>query len=560
MSQTLSSLIDQITLSPDGCQLLLSITSASANVSKEQIVCILQHPSLPKFKLNIDGLNEAEALLSELDETSDSNALNIEPIVIARKQDALLNIVIANDKMSAYAEITSAYGGESITLSEMKLACDQLGIKFGLLPKSMLNLLNTCKKCAVGKIYKVNIAFGKQPIDGEDSRFKKLIKTDNHRTPKPRLLANGKVDMRDLGKTFTVQDKTLLMAKTPATVGQPGKTITGEIIEQKQGVDRDFVIGKNTMINPENAMQLISSHHGIPIDEGDFIRIDDIQVLGDINVRTGHVDYDGTVIITGDVQEGMQVKASGDITVMGVIESAKIICGGDLTVKMPILGHQKQDQNEFSSMIDCKGNVFGTIAQYTHLQVGKNLVMSNQLMHCKTECKGSVSIHDESFNKGSIIGGITSAYGDIVTTTMGTSAGNKTNIDLIGQFDTFLAEKKELIKAVQQVDDLLQKVKKEDIKANSLLDPLIRKKTKALLNTKKAQFRAKSDELQSKLFDVKMKITHYYSSTRLTVTSKLYSDITVSIGKQRWYSANSVGPSVICVENEEMKLTKYQRA
>ena len=336
--------------------------------------------------------------------------------------------------MSAYAEITTAYGGQSISLSDMKERCADLGIKFGLIPKSMLRLINTCKQPGSGKTYKVNIANGKLPINGVDSSFVKLIDTDNHRKPKPVMLDNGKVDMHNLGKTIAIDANTLLMEQIPATDGPPGKTVLGETIEQVKGIAHPFAECKNVQVDPSNPLHLRSTSHGIPIDEGDFIRVDDILLLHGISVKTGNVDYDGTIVITGDVHEGMKVKTSGDITVMGVIESADIFCGGDLTTQMPIIGRQKKDTTSFSCEIECKGNLRGTIAQYTRFIVGKDLILDNQLMHCDTDCKGSVLVYNEAYSQGSIIGGVTRANNNVITTVVGTNAGNKTMIDLTGGF------------------------------------------------------------------------------------------------------------------------------
>jgi len=51
--------VDLINLSTDGTQLLLKVIPLSSTVTKETIVYLLQHRSLPRFKLNLEGVQEA---------------------------------------------------------------------------------------------------------------------------------------------------------------------------------------------------------------------------------------------------------------------------------------------------------------------------------------------------------------------------------------------------------------------------------------------------------------------------------------------------------------------
>lgn len=556
MSQEEMITTKNINLSEDGSQLLLSIKPVSATVHKEHIVYLLQHRSFPRFKLNLEGINEAVLALESIQDSFSTDSEH-QTIVIANKEDATLTITIDEDKMTAYAEITTAYGGKDITLSKIKDQCDELKIKFGLLPQAMLALLSTCKKAHAGKSFRVTIAKGLTTVDGEDATFEKLIDTDNHRRPKPKTLDNGKVDMLNLGQNITVEAGTLLMKKIPATKGSPGKAITGEAIEQQVGIDNDFEITDNVQLSPTDPLYLIAKTRGIPIDNGVFVRVDDVLILNQVDVKTGNVDYQGTVVVTGDIQEGMTLNATGDITVMGLIESAIVTCDGNLTVKMPIIGHQKENDAEFSCTINCKGNLEGTIAQYAHLTIGKNLIMTNQLIHCKTDCKGSIMIHDEAFSKGAIIGGTTNANGSVLTTMVGTSAGNKTMINLLGEYKNLITLKKKYTHELQQTHDALSKTKQAELRADSLFDKEQRKQLKAKLAAEKERFRDQSDEIQNHLFDLKLKISHYFSSTHLTVTKTLFSDANVCIANQNWTNTKELGPTVVTMKDENIELTPY---
>src|SRR5690606_11993322 len=106
------------------------------------------------------------------------------------------------------------------------------------------------------------------------------------------------------------------------------------------GEDRDLKAGKGTEINPDNPNQLIATQKGMPSFIDNTAEVDEILTMQNVYVSTGHVDYEGSVIITGSVGEGMRVKATGDITVAGYVDSAQLSAGGNITIAKGCIGHQ----------------------------------------------------------------------------------------------------------------------------------------------------------------------------------------------------------------------------
>jgi hypothetical protein len=56
------------------------------------------------------------------------------------------------------------------------------------------------------------------------------------------------------------------------------------------------------------------------------------EVPGDLDMKTGDVDFFGTVMIHGHVQDGFTVKAGGNVFVMGTVGEARIHAGGQVIV------------------------------------------------------------------------------------------------------------------------------------------------------------------------------------------------------------------------------------
>jgi uncharacterized protein (DUF342 family) len=384
------------------------------------------------------------------------------------------------------------------------------------------------------------------------------VNTENHRKPAPKMLANGKVDMHDLGQSITVQSGTLLMVKTPLYLGAPGKKITAELIDQKKGADKQFIVHKNVEIDPNNPLHMIATSHGIPIEHKGFIKIDDVMLLDNVNHRSGNVVYDGTVVITGDISESMRVNATGDITVMGVIESADVRCGGDLTATLPIIGHQLKTDKEFSCNIKCGGNLTGTIAQYAKLRVAKNITMTNQLMQCDTICKGTIKVHDTAQRKGSIIGGVTAAYNGVSTTVIGTAAGTRTTIKLLSQIKELEEDKKKYIHEIQLIDEMINKLKAHEQKLAINPAKATNKNVQKLLAFEKQQYRGENDRLQQLLIITKHKLKKVYDGSVLNAIKTLHSDTMVEFDSQHWHSDKEYGPSSVLLINKMLQLIPYQ--
>src|SRR5699024_12728695 len=61
-----------------------------------------------------------------------------------------------------------------------------------------------------------------------------------------------------------------------------------------------------------------------------------VQVVYEINesisMKTGNINFIGSIIIHGDVPSGYQIKAGGDVKIFGLVEAANITAGGSIFI------------------------------------------------------------------------------------------------------------------------------------------------------------------------------------------------------------------------------------
>ena len=140
--------------------------------------------------------------------------------------------------------------------------------------------------------------------------------------------------MRNLGAIICVQKGTELLRRMPPTEGRNGYTVGGDVINAKSGEWIKFRPGDGTVISDGDENLLLADISGMPKFKDQKMWVDDIFICKGVNVGTGNVDYDGSVLVNGDVTEKMLIHATGDVTVNGFVESATIHAGGDII--MPV--------------------------------------------------------------------------------------------------------------------------------------------------------------------------------------------------------------------------------
>ncbi|ERB63514.1 hypothetical protein N779_20385 [Vibrio coralliilyticus OCN008] len=138
--------------------------------------------------------------------------------------------------------------------------------------------------------------------------------------------------MLDLGETVTVEAKARLMKRIPATKGTPGITVQGKPIPPKPGNDAMLKESKGSEISPEDPNLLVAAVSGMPMIKERTVEVEDALCLPAIGVATGHVKFKGNVIVTGNIESDMMVRATGNLTVGGFIESADVQAQGDIDV------------------------------------------------------------------------------------------------------------------------------------------------------------------------------------------------------------------------------------
>lgn len=409
-----------------------------------------------------------------LDENAFSRALsqfktqNQRVVRIGACVEARLELLISDDDMQVTAKVTAPQGAPPLTVNVFLQQLREQGVTLGIRRGAIDKLIQHTQNAEPGSTTEALIARGKFPVDGSDSQFKQLVLDARQRVLQPKELEGDKVDMRDLGEIISVDKGTPLLKRIQATPGSAGFTVRGETLEPTPGKERDLKAGIGTEISAEDPNILIATRQGLPCMVDNAANVDDVLSMRKVDATTGHVEYEGSVLVQGNVGPGMRIIADGDVTVSGYVDSAFIESGGNVTVTKGVIGQQNEPESEsiedqipeHSTRISAKGSIWVSYSQYATLTSEHGVIVDKQLTHCHVITKGTLCLGGEGKEaRGKLIGGVVDTCNHIYAGQIGAPAGTRTliNLTMPPVPEAYTQEKEQL---TTELRDELSQVKK----------------------------------------------------------------------------------------------------
>ena len=361
---------------------------------------------------------------------------------IATLEDARLYVIISDDHMTATLSCDAAQGGTPIERQDVLEALKGAGVVAGIKRKMVDKVINHAQNVEPGSHFDAIIARGVTAKNGHNAWFERLVDDARQRVLRPQAREDGTVDMRDLGEQVTVLEGDPLLRKHPPTKGRHGCTVKGDVIEAFDGEDTDMAPGEGARFDDNDPMTIIAARTGMPWFTHNSASVDDVLTLKTVDVSTGHVKFKGSVIVTGNVTEGMRVECTGDITVAGYVDSAHLFAGGSITVRKGCIGHISSEDEQrlqsdeayiphLSSKLHANDSIWCAYAQYAFLKCNQSLTIDRQLTHCHVVCLGEAFIGGQDNSaRGKIIGGTFETCAHICAGQLGARAGTLTRFIL----------------------------------------------------------------------------------------------------------------------------------
>ena len=537
------------------CVCLRIIPGLDAPIQEADVLALLRLSNCRRYQPLDEGIRQAVTLLNAL--LSQPDAPAHPPVPIARRQDARLLIQVDKDQMSARAQIIADWGGNPLTLAQLHEALAASPVRVGVSERLLAAALQAASSAAPGAQLSPVIALGRAAKHGQDTRFERLVETAAERILKPQELDHGKVDMRDLGTLLTVRAGSPLMRRHPATQGIDGVTVTGQTLPARDGKEIPLTAGDGTSLSPEDPDLLLATRTGLPCQERAGMRVDEVLNVKQVDIRHGHVEFEGSLLVTGDVMPGMRIKTRGDVVIGGFVEGGLIESGGTITVRNGIIG-RKLGEEEYLCHLSAGGEIHAGYAQYARLEADGDIHIQSQLSHCYCRSGQDLKVGDSAMRKGHLIGGVNIANRLIMAPVLGASAANRTRLQILGGYFTHKEQELALRQRKQSCREQLDKL--QDLILRLLQLPSDRRNPETLAKIKTLRTRQldESKSLDEQLVEAQRELQALMANMDIIATQRLFPGVEVEMAHHHNRVDIEHGPIHFAIREDQLQLTPYQ--
>lgn len=252
------------------------------------------------------------------------------------------------------------------------------------------NLSAMIKKMVYNR--EILVARGVPEKQGRDGYFEFLFTPDEY--GEPRIREDGSVDYTYMSSLHNVKAGDKIAVYHHAEQGVNGCTVLGNAIKAKLYRDLPPMHGKG--FSRDKDIYYAQTDGKIEVKNGKIDIRSTHEIFEDVTMIIGKVDFFGDVVIHGNVEDGVVLRAGRNIEVQGSVAGATLYAGGDVILSRGISGGYK-------ASIAAKGSVYADFIEHTTVEAG-GTVQANTILN-STVYSGDKVI--ATGKRGAIIGGYT---------------------------------------------------------------------------------------------------------------------------------------------------------
>lgn len=299
----------------------------------------------------------------------------------------------------------------------------------------------------------IKFAEGIRPGEAKNGYYE--FKFNTNPSKKPKLKPDGSVDYYNLNLVEITEKDELIAEYIPKVDSTEGRTVMGGFIPGKKAHDLPPLRGKGFYVS-EDKRQYFAEYAGkVELVMGHLTVSNTHTIEGDVDLSTGNLDLRGDLYIKGSVKSNMVVKATGNITIDGLVEAANIEAGKGILVKGGILGGEK-------AVIKAIDNVFALFIESAYVE-SNACIQADSIVNSTILAYNDINVFGKT---ACIIGGRLKANRYVKTKVIGSKKGVTTIIEVGVPNDCHVDKKKyseqlmDLQEEQTKVEKLLEKLSK----------------------------------------------------------------------------------------------------
>lgn len=489
-----------------------------------------------------------DGLVSRVVREASGDYVKVGTFIANPANDAMVTVDIGDQEMKAYVYLNPpGPGGCDLSAETLMSFLRNNRVVHGVLEDFLRDFADkpTFKEMVL-------VAEGSKPVNGRDSYVQYNFEVDQS---KVRLKegANGKVDFKELNIIQNVVEGQPLARKVPAERGVPGKTVTGKVLPAKNGKDMPLPLGKNVHVS-DDQLTVLADMNGQVVVAGGKINVEPVYtVQGDVCLRTGNVIFLGTVIITGNVEDGFSVKAAGNIEVHGTVGKAELDAEGDVIVHQGIAGKS-------AGFVRAGRSVWARFIENAKVEAGTLVVVSDGIINSQVDANKKIICQGK---RAHIVGGQLRAAEEINAKILGSPVSGTETVCEVG-FDPKSKEK------IEQLGARKVAVEKqlEDIEINLHTLVNIKKQRKVLPEDKEEFLRelverrklvaADAARIAEEMEAVQNYLNGLKTRGRVSASAKVYPGVKIIVRDVKEDVKNEYRAVTFVLENNLIRVTKYE--
>ena len=489
-----------------------------------------------------------EDLIAEAVKSAEGIWLRVGSFIPNPAADALMTVEIVAQEMEAKVVLTAPQAGGCDLSRDIILAYLRNNkVVFGLLEEALQELEDRPR-------YKepILVAVGQKPQNGEDAKVQFLFETDRSKLHIEEK--NGKVDYKELHLVQNVVEGQALARKVPAKQGSPGRTVTGKMLQAKNGKDNPLPLGKNVHAS-DDGLTIIADVNGEATFINGKINVETVYTInGDVDLKTGNQFFLGTIVVNGNIEDGFSVKATGNIEIKGNVGRAEVAAEGDVIIHQGVAG-------KGSGTVTAGKNVWAKFIENAQVVAGNNVIVSQSIIN--SDITADRRIICSGGKHAAIIGGRYRACEEINAKSIGTATGGAETILEVGsdpksksrmdelsvKMNAIEKQKEELEKNISTLNDTKKQKKVLSEEKQAVLDDLIHKRVELL--GEYTVLRSEYEGIQSYLNNLKVR-------GKVSVSGRIYPGAKIIIRDVREEIKNEHKAITFYLDNMLIKSTKYE--
>ena len=462
--------------------------------------------------------------------------------------DALITVEISNDELHGTITVTApAIGGADVSADQIRRALETQGVVAGINDEKISEFVDSP---VFGMPYEVASAI--LPVDGRNAYIAYNFETDKSKL-KMKESASGQVDFKELNQIQNVVEGQPLAQKMLPERGKPGKTILGKYLEAKNGKDINLPLGKNVYVDTDGRT-ICASINGQVILNGEKISVEPVlQVDGDVSIKTGNISFLGTVIVKGCVDDGFNIKASGNIEVAGTVGRCILEADGNIVVNQGIMGRDE-------GVIKAGKSLWAKFIQNTTVDVEEYIIVSDSIMNSKVTSNKKILVQGK---RASIIGGHIFATEEIYTKNIGSAGGGSETVLEVG-FDP--RAKNRLTELQENQSVLLRELEELDLNISSLENtkkvrrtlPHDKEEMLQKLTLRKKEIVADSDGMSKEIQEIQEHLRELKIIGKISASGVVYAGVKLYVRDVKEEIRTDVKQVTFFYENGFVRHGKYE--